>query len=365
MKNFLLIFIVAIISACSTPKQTETNFYIGTYTNHQSKGIYQAKLTNKGTIKDIKLVAETKNPSFLTFSSDRKNLLAVNELHLKDTGGFVSNYLIKKDTLILKDKSLSGGDDPCYINILSGNYVATANYSSGTIGLLKLDKNNRLSTLLDVEKHEGKGTTDRQKSAHVHFVQALNHSDTLLSVDLGTNEIWVSTVNSDSNNLVSIPEMNLKLPDAAGPRHFCFSPTQSKIYVLSELNSTVTTINILSNNKMSLSKSVSTLPPEYKGENSGAEIAISSDGKFVYASNRGHNSLSVFSVDKEGELQMIQNVDCKGNWPRNFALSPNENFILVANKKSNNITVFKREKKEGTLKFISETKTPEPVCILF
>lgn len=339
----------------------QTRFYIGTYTDKDSRGIYSYSLLNDGSLQKNKLLAETENPSFLTFSKDRQYVLAVNE----NEKGTVESYKIKNDTLLFVNRSLSGGAHPCFITTTNNNYVLTANYTGGNTGLLKLQNDGSLSELLTIHQHEGKMLDHRQDGPHAHSVWTAPGKKDIIEVDLGTNELLFSVIDEKKDSIIPKSPARLKMNPGDGPRHMAFHPNGKWAYVINELSNT---INILSEDEKEnwkLVSSVSTLPEGYTLESYCADIHISSDGKFVYASNRGHNSIAIFKVEENGSLENVGFESVRGDWPRNFSLSPDEEFLLVANQRSNSIVSFKRDKTSGLLTYVEITEAPSPVCILF
>lgn len=334
-------------------------FYVGTYTSGNSEGIYSYSLKEDGTLSKIKLVAKSENPSFLTFSDDKKYLVSVNE----NDPGTLESYTIKQDTLIKIKQTQAGGAHPCFVKV-KDNYILTANYTGGNIGLLRFEENGQLSDLLDLKQHKGKSTHQRQDAPHAHSAWFIpNTQDEIVTADLGTNSLWFYTLDRDQEKLVY--KHQLQMPEEAGPRHLDFHPNGKWMYVLNELKGSVSLVQ-KQGERYSVVNSFSTLPEDFEGKNTCADIHITKDGKFLYASNRGHNSLAIFSIDPDtGALTGKGFQPVKGSIPRNFALSPNDNFVIVANKDSNNLVSFKRDQTTGLLEFKDEIEAPNPVCILF
>ncbi|MEE9408644.1 MAG: lactonase family protein [Polaribacter sp.] len=367
MKNTIVLFAFAILFSCQKSKVKEeiaTSFYVGTYTQKESKGIYKYSLSSEGKLKKIGLVAEVLNPSFLTKSNDGKTLFAVGETDDNGTG-FISSYTITKDSLTLLKKQITGGANPCFVAINDENYVLAANYSGGNVGLLKATENGELSALLNVQQHVGKGTTDRQTTPHAHSAWFHPIRDEVISVDLGTNQLWFSIIDTVKDELVFTNQKTLKMADGAGPRHLTFHPNNKWIYVLNELNNTVSLVKEKDDTYF-VESSISTLPEDFTEFSGAADIHIPKDGKFLYASNRGHESIAIFKVNPEnGALTIVAYQSVLGKHPRNFSFSPDEKFILVANKDTDNIVSFKRDAKTGKLTFVSEVAVSLPVCVLF
>ncbi|WP_209319862.1 lactonase family protein [Ancylomarina longa] len=344
-------------------KKVNYSFYVGTYTDTSSKGIYKVEMDSIGHMTMLSLQARSDNPSFLTFANNGNTLLAVNEINTVEGKGTVESYLVGNSLKLISRRS-SGGAHPCFVGANQEGIVLTANYTSGTNGLLKVDKDSKLSTLLDVQQHIGSGANKvRQDKAHAHSIWFVPNSNLVIAVDLGTNELWISEIDR-VNNKFRLKD-KLEMEDGAGPRHLAFHPNDKYIYVINELNNTISTVQIAADKTLSLLGSVSTLPNDFQGESFPADIHISSDGNFLYASNRGHNSIAIYKVSNGGKLNSIGFESTLGDHPRNFSLSPDEKFLLVANQNTNNIVCFKRDKKTGLLTFVEELKVAKPVCILF
>ena len=364
---FLMIALFAI--ACGDSKEkapAPTPFFVGTYTQGESKGIYKYVLYADGTLKKVGLVAQSENPSFLAFAANGEYLLAVNEVRDENQTGYVSSFKIGRDTLTFIDQKPSGGAHPCHIATNPEGYVVVANYSGGNMGLLQIQDNGQLSDLLDVQQHEGSGPHPRQEGPHAHSGWFTPEGE-VISVDLGTNQLWFSSIDEERNTFQPGEPSTFSLEPGAGPRHLAFHPSNPRIYVVNELSSSVSVLIPDPNGKTyAITQTSSTLPAGFSGDNTCADIHISPDGKFLYASNRGHNSITLFSIDPEtGYLSVVGHEPTLGETPRNFSLSPGGNFLLVANQDTNTIVSFKRDQETGLLTFRDEIEAPAPVCILF
>lgn len=363
---FLLAVLIGLEGIGQSANPKTISFYVGTYTQGDSEGIYQYRLLANGQFEKIGLVAKTENPSYLAKTANGKFLLAVNEVQDQaNGGGRVTSFAITSSGLLQKDSKLSGGASPCYISVNRSGDVLTANYSSGTTALLKITNSGMLQGPLDVRQHEGKGIHPRQDKPHAHGIW-FQGKDDIISIDLGTNELWFSKLDRTQQKMIAASPAKLAMVPGAGPRHLTVHPNGPWLYVINELNSTITQVKRVASNQYEIMQSWSTLPVDFKGENLCADIHVSADGRFLYASNRGHNSLAIFSINaKEGSLQLIGHESVRGDWPRNFALSPDDSFLLVANQRSNNLISFQRNKATGKLTFVQEIAAPTPVCILF
>jgi 6-phosphogluconolactonase len=341
-------------------------FYLGTYTDGESQGIYKYSLSADGTLSKTGLVAEAENPSFLTLSPDGRYLLSVNEVSNADQTGFVSSFRIGKDTLTFLDQKPSGGAHPCHISINPDGYVVVANYSGGNMGLLQLQDSGRLSGLLDVQQHKGRGTHPRQEGPHAHSGWYTEEGN-IIAVDLGTNQLWFSKIDPETRKFVPESPNTLDMEPGAGPRHLAFHPEKPWIYVVNELSSSVSLlIGDSEGMPYEILQTISTLPEAFTEPNTCADIHVSADGRFVYASNRGHDSIAIYSVNPEsGKLELLGHESTRGENPRNFSLSPDSRFLLVANQTTNSIVSFQRDEDTGLLTFVDQAEAPTPVCILF
>ena len=367
MKKVLLFtFLTVVFSANTTKMKTakSTTFFVGTYTNGESKGIYQYEIDKNGVLKSNGLKPKINNPSFLAKSVDGKTLLSINEINVNEES-FVSSFLIEKDSLIFKSESKTGGIHPCFIAINAKNQVLVANYSGGNVGFLELNSDGKLTDLLDVQQHFGKGTTSRQEAPHAHSAWFHPANNDVITVDLGTNQLWISIIDAIEKKFVFSEQKTLQMETAAGPRHLTFHPNKKWIYVLNELNNTISLVEKMLNS-YKISSTVSMIPKDYTSYTKAADIHVSNDGNFLYASNRGHNSIAIFKINySNGTLALVGFESVRGETPRNFSLSPENKYLIVANQDSNNIVIFKRDVKTGKLKFVSEISAPNPVCILF
>jgi len=367
MKNFCLALLFLTLTACNfnskaTMENIPVDFYIGTYTDANSQGIYSSRLQPDGTFDVIKPAAEINNPSFLARSNNGRFLLAVSET----TVGALHSFEIQGDTLNTINSKETGGAHPCFVTINKAGDVLVANYTGGSIGYLRLDEKGKLSDLLDLKQHIGSGSIPRQDAPHAHSAWFDTISGKIIAVDLGTNELWFYELNHSSGQLLPAKQAKLEMTEGAGPRHLDFHPNGKWIYVLNELDCTVSVLDREADSTYSEKQSITTLPLEFHEQNTCADIHVSPDGRFVYASNRGHNSIAIFAVnDSDGTLQSSGNVLTRGETPRNFSLSPNGKFLLVANQDSDNIVSFLRDEQDGSLRYVSEIKVPKPVCILF
>jgi len=333
--------------------------YVGTYTNAESKGIYYYDFNiETGKLSNKKLAAEIENPSFLAFSTNKKLLYAVGEVNNFDSNssGSVNAYAVAENgTLQFINNVSSNGAHPCHISVNNENTKAViSNYSGGNISIHTIEKNGNLNEAFQVINHN----LDSVKS-HAHSAKFLNNN--LFVADLGRD---ILAQYAEKDNQYALKE-NYSMEAGAGPRHFEISKDGAFIYVINEFNSTV---SVIKNNGESYSniQNIGTLNKDYEGENSCADIHLSKNQAFLYGSNRGENTIVVYKRNVEnGTLEKIQSISVEGNWPRNFAIGPNGKFLLVANQRSNNISVFKIDQKLGKLAFLYNEAFDSPVCLLF
>jgi len=277
-----LVLLLLMMMACHSDKENtgnlsstnsmEATFYLGTYTDGESQGIYKYTINEKGILKNVGLAAVSDNPSFLCYTSDKKYILAANEIDSKEGSGTVESYKINKDKLELISRSSSGGAHTCFVTCNSKGTVLAANYTGGNVGLLNVDSNGKLSDLLDIQQHSGKGTTERQEGPHAHSVWFVPNSNDVMSVDLGTNQIWFSSIGESLDKFVPVKQKTLNFANGAGPRHLTFHPNGKWTYVLNELTGSVSLLRKNIDGDFEILSTVSSLDPAFKGFNKSADI---------------------------------------------------------------------------------------------
>jgi 6-phosphogluconolactonase len=349
--------------------------FVGTYTKKDSKGIYVWRFNSQtGALTPIGLAAETENPSFLAIHPKAWFLYAVNETgnyQGKPTGS-VSSFTIDQTTgkLTFINQVASGGADPCDIVIdHTGHTAAVANYTGGSFALFPITRNGELGEASQVEKITGKGPNkERQEGPHTHSVNIARDNKSLIVTDLGTDKVLAYHLSAEKSTIQPAEPPFVKVPDGDGPRHSVFSRDSRFLYVLSEMGSSVTTFKFDANSaKLERLTTVNALPSNYKGPNDAAEIAIDRENKFLYTTNRGHDSLAVFAVTEHtGALKLVDHVQTGGQHPRHFTIDPSGNWLLIANMNSDNIVVFSRDRKTGVPKPTGVSLyTGAPVCLKF
>jgi len=340
-------------------------FYIGTYTNGEGKGIYRAGLnTLTGKLSNPEFVVSSVNPSFIALTQDKKFLLATNETD----DGSVESFAVSQNGEHLKSvcKIPSGGASPCYVSVNAAQFVLAANYTGGNVALFGMDDEGMLK-LNDVQQHSGSGPVKgRQDKAHVHSALFEPGTDKVFVADLGTDRINIYHLDKKNKKLDPASVSEIKINPGSGPRHMAFNLAKKVLYIASELSNTVSVVDLKHEGSYPVVETLSTLPKDFDKVSYAADLHITRDGRFLYVSNRGLNSIAIFSIDqKNGKLKLIAQEPTRGVNPRNFALSPDENYLLVANQSSQNIVAFRRDLKTGKLTFSDEIKAFTPVCLLF
>ncbi|WP_226037357.1 lactonase family protein [Aquibacillus saliphilus] len=337
--------------------------YVGTYTKVESKGVYSFTLdAEKGEINDVKLAAELDNPTYVTVSDNNSNLYAVAKEG--ELGGVTAFSVGQSGELTKLNSQASAGSPPCHLSVSSDNSnVVTANYHTTKIESYLTNEDGSINPATSVVEHEGTGPHDRQDKPHLHFAGYTPDEKYVIAIDLGSDRIITYAVD---NGALTEAETFMTEP-GSGPRHIVFHPNGKYAYVMTELSSEVVVLNYHADGSFSELPSISTIPEDFNETNDGSAIHITSDGKFVYAGNRGHNSIAVFSVDQStGELSFVERTSTEGDWPRDFVLDPSEKFIVASNQKSNTLVLFGRDESTGKLNLLqSGIKVPEPVCVKF
>jgi len=344
--------------------------FIGAYTNDSNKGITVAHLDPaSGAITDMTLAAETPNPTFLELHPGGKFLYAVNEINNYDgqRAGSICSFSIDRAAgkLTLLNRVSTKGPGPCHVNVdRSGRMAMIANYGGGSVASYKILPDGKLSEPVSFFQHEGKGpNARRQDGPHAHSVNPAPDNKYAVVCDLGLDEIKIYKIEPAAGSMTE--HKVVRLTPGAGPRHFAWHPNKRYGYSVNELNSTVTAFNYMSEGDLEEIHSVSTLPEGFKGQNSTAEIRVHPSGKWLYASNRGEDSIAAFSVDsKTGKLTPMGNTPTQGVMPRNFFIEPAGRWLLAANQRTNNIIVFEIDAKTGKLQTTGKGITVgQPVCL--
>jgi 6-phosphogluconolactonase len=347
---------------------------VGTYTSGKSEGIYRCGFDlDSGSLKIESVVKGVTNPSYLAVDSNRGRLFCVNETaRFQDSpGGSVSAFALNPETggIRLLNIQPTHGADPCYVTVdPGGRYILVANYSGGNLTVLPVQNDGSLGEATGVVQHKGSSVKPRQQGPHAHCVILDQAGRFAYAADLGLDKVMIYRFENLKGALNPAPPGWAQLKPGAGPRHLAFLPDGLILYTVNELDSTLCVFSVdRPTGALQQRQTLPTLPPDFNGENFPADIHVSPSGRFVYCSNRGHDSIAVFAVnEKTGELAIRQHELTGGKWPRNFTIDPTGKFLLVANQRSERITVFSIDNDSGTLSPTGQfTDVPAPVCLKF
>ncbi|RFU64865.1 lactonase family protein [Peribacillus glennii] len=341
--------------------------YIGTYTKGDSEGIYAFTLdTENGMLSKTSLAARLENPTYVTVSKDNRNLFAVVK---EDASGGAAAYSLDEQTgeLSLINSKVTEGASPCHIDVdRAKRNIVTANYHRGTVESYTIEnEEGSLNATGSVIQHEGTGPDkERQEKPHVHYSGFTPDERYIAVVDLGTDRIV--TYRLSDGKLTEVQSLNVK--PGSGPRHLVFHPNGKYAYAMTELSNEVI---VLAYNREEGSfeelQYISAIPNDFTENSQGSAIRISNDGRFVYAGNRGHDSIALFAVNQDsGELAFIEHTSTEGNWPRDFEIDPTGKFVVASNQESHNLVLFSRNEETGKLALLqSDITVPYPVCVTF
>ncbi|KXT79111.1 lactonase family protein [Streptococcus sp. DD13] len=330
--------------------------YFGTYTRRLSQGIYQADFNEKtGELSQPRLLGAEPSPTYLAIAADG----FAYSVGAKDEKGGIAAW---DPNFHLIQHVVQEGAPHCYVSVDDDRQlVYAANYHKGQVLVYKKEENGRL-TLADCVQHSGQGPHENQASSHVHFAD-LTPDRYLVTCDLGTDHLVTYEI-SEEGKLTAIDQF--QITPGAGPRHLVFHPSQKMAYVVCELNSTVEVLIYDGYGDFESIQILSLIPKDYDGFNGGGAIRISSDGRFLYVSNRGHDSIASFSIGADGLLVPLEIVKTGGHTPRDFTLSPDEHFLIVPHQDSDNVSVLQRDAANGKLTLLSDDcLIPEATSVLF
>ncbi len=367
MKNIL--FSLALPFILLPDNSKESYLIVGTYTGEKSEGVYVYKFNSEdGSFKEISHV-KTSNPSFVTVSPDEKYVYAIHEDGRNGKGGEISAFSFNKEngSLTLINQQPTEGDHPCYVEIdKTGKWVFAGNYSSGSLSVLPVNADGSLSAPTTHITHTGFGPNkDRQQKPHVHCTKLSPDNKWLYVPDLGIDKVMIYAFNERTGKLTPGKQPFAQSQPGAGPRHITFHPNGKYAYLIEELTGHVVTYQF-QKGQLKLVQRTSSLPRGQEGYAGSADIHVSPDGKFLYATNRGDfNNIAIFKIDKaSGKVSILGFQSTLGKTPRNFNFDPSGNFLLVGNQETNEIVIFKRDTKTGLLTDIGKRiEVGKPVCI--
>ena len=370
----LIVLTTCVFAPAAKPAQQKYLLYVGTYTDHGSKGIYACRFdSSSGKLSPVALAAESAEPSFLTVDSSGRFLYAVNEIanYNGQPTGAVSAFSIQPETgkLSLLNVISSHDEGPAYLALdRTDKYALVANYTRGSVAVFPVLKDGRLGDATSFVQHKGSSINpQRQKGPHAHAIALSPDNRFAIVADLGLDQLLTYSFDAAKGTLGANPQI-VKTSPGAGPRHLVFSSDGRFLYVINELQSTVVTYSYdAATGALHELQTVSTLAKSFTGNNTAAEIEVDPSGKFLYASNRGDDSISVFAIDSHaGTLTRVESDPTGGKTPRNFAIDPTASWLLIANQDSDNIVVFRMDHKTGHLTPTGEVlQVPSPACLKF
>ncbi|HNU99187.1 MAG: lactonase family protein [Verrucomicrobia bacterium] len=356
-------------------KSTDDLVYVGTYTGSKSKGIYAFRFNAKdGRAETPFLAAETAHPTFLALAPNKRFLYAVGELGTFQgkKAGSVSAFSIDRATgrLDLLNQVSSGGPGPCHLVLdATGKWVLVANYGGGSVALLPIQGNGALGEAVSFHQHQGSSLNpQRQEGPHAHGVTLDAANRVAIVPDLGLDRLMIYRLDAVNGRLTPNDPPHAAVKPGSGPRHLAFAPDYKHAYGINELSSTITVYAYDSaGGSLAEVQTLSTLPDGFDGDNSTAEIEVHPTGKFVYGSNRGHDSIAVFARDlQRGTLERVANVPTQGKAPRNFAIDPTGAWLWAANQGSDNLVLFRIDPERGLLQPAGVTvDIGSPVCVQY
>jgi len=353
----------------------DLTLYVGTFTTGKSEGIYIYRMVKStGELKHLDTTKGVINPSFLAIDPGKRFLYAVNEVDdfAGKHSGAVSAFSINQSTsgLSFLNQQPSEGGGPCHLLVdNAGKFVLVANYLGGNLAVLPVRRDGSLGPVAAVVQHQGSGpNSERQQGPHAHCI-TLDHSNRYaVAADLGIDKVLIYRFDEKSGKLTANHQGWIQTKPGAGPRHFTFHPRRNLGYLINELDSTVSAFNYYpKTGELQEMQTISTLPAGFSGPNSCAEISVSPSGKFVYASNRGHDSIVTFAISEgTGLLNHIETVSTQGKTPRSFTIDPSGTFLLVANQNSDTVVTFRIDPETGRIRPTGQTTNiPTPVCLYF
>ena len=368
--KLIVAVLISMLVSCSVSKESKKKgetykFLVGDYSKKGAEGVYFCEFnpTEKST-KIISHSPELEDPSFLAISADQKHVYAICETK----GGSVKSFGFDEKTgsFTFKNMVSSGGAHPCYITLdKTGKWAFTGNYTGGSLAVLPVKADGSLEEPSQIIQHVGSGPNkSRQEKPHVHSVNISPDNKNLYVADLGTDIVTNYAFDEATGKLSKVQEISVKA--GSGPRHVAFHPNLPLMYVIQEMAGIITQFSV-KDGMLTKVEEVSTLPKDFKGENSCADIHFSPDGKFLYGSNRFYDMIVTFAVDEQtGKLTQLSQTSVKGKVPRNFGITPDGKYLLVANQETDNIVIFERDAKTGALKDLNlELEISMPVCIKF
>ncbi len=357
-----------------TQQNRDLFVFIGTYTRLGSEGIYVYRMDASGKLSYVSKAMGIDDPSFLAIDPQRRYLYAASEVQEFEgkSGGVVYSYAINRATgeLTLLNRQPTGSPGPCHLTVdKTGRCLLVANYHGGALTVFPIQQGGGLGPASDFVQHEGSSVNpDRQKEAHAHSINLDSSNRFAFAPDLGMDKIMIYQLDPSGGKLKPNNPPWTQLKAGSGPRHFAFHPSERYAYVINELASTVTAFTYAAaRGALTEIQTVSTLPEGFTGTSHTADIHTDPTGRFLYGSNRGHDSIAIFSIDQgTGRLTFVGHEPTQGRTPRNFAIDPTGTYLLAANQNSGSIVTFRMDGQTGKLSPTGHVaEVPGPVCLLF
>lgn len=376
---YIIVACLALLPACLSGnlmagEKDMLRLYTGSYATADEEGIKCYEFNPRsGAVSYVSGFSGIENPSFLALHSSGEFLYAVSETDRKEgnlSGGVASFRITSSGGLVKLNEVPSGGAAPCHIALdRTEQVLMAANYNGGNVSIFPLMADGSLGPMSCLRQHSGSGVNPaRQKGPHAHSINPSPDNRFALAADLGLDKVFVYRLDTEAGRLEVNTPAFARVSPGSGPRHLAFHPTRSVVYVINEIASTVTVFRYQPDEGALMEiQSVSTLPEGFQDRNSTAEVVVSPDGKYLYGSNRGHDSIAVFVIDQDsGKLEPVQHRPTGGRTPRNFCLSPDGGYLLAANQRSGNMVVFPLDQATGKLLDpVDEVSLQAPVCIKF
>ena len=373
MRKFLAICIIFFLYSYAEAQTKKEILYVGTFSVRGSQGIYAYTFDRaKQRLTPLQTVPSLESPTFLAIHPTKKYLYSVNrgKANIADQGGSVSAYGIDGATGRLSglNHKSSYGEGPCYVSIdKTGKYLAIAHYNEGNLTILSLFKDGQIGGVSEAKKYTGNSVNpERQESSHAHAAVFSEDNKFLYVTDLGSDRIYIYGFN-ESDGTLQIPETpEVTVAPGAGPRHVTFHPTGNYLYLAEELTSTIAVyaVDKETGSLTVMQDTVRSLPDNFTGDNTSADIHSAASGKFLYMSNRGADIISIFTIGDDGKITAIGHQSTGGKTPRNFLIDPQGEFLFAANQDSDTINIFRINPKSGTLTPVGKpVSVPSPVCL--
>ena len=354
-------------------KNQDYYVYVGTYTHGDSEGIYVYRLDSEtGALEYSSKVIGVENPSFLDIHPSGRYLYSVNEVGEFEgqASGAVTAFYIHQATgeISYLNQRATGGGAPCHVSVdATGKYLLVANYGGGSVAALPIGKDGRLGKASDFVQHSGSSVNPgRQSAPHAHAIMIAPDNRFAFVPDLGLDKVLIYQLDLEAGKLIPNAQPSAQVHPGAGPRHLDFHPSGKYAYVINELDSTFTAFRYdADTGTLTEIQTLSTLPEDFEGTSHCADVHVHPSGKFVYGSNRGHDSIVICAIDADtGTLNYIDCESTQGKTPRNFGLTPAGTFLLAANQQTDTIVTFAVDADTGELTATGDVvEVPTPVCL--